>query len=106
VLNQDGSVSKQQPAPYFERLPVYRDDVDKQRLHARVLDVARELRDARAGEYPIYKSPGPLHHPNCRGCPVREACELHETGGDFEPMLAATMVPWNPYEAHELPERF
>jgi hypothetical protein len=43
--------------------------------------------------------------PNCLGCAVREACELHEAGGDFTSILNATMIKWDPYAAHELPER-
>lgn len=105
VLNKDGSISKQQPAAFFSRIPVYRDLANRERVHARVLDEAREIQMARAGLIPLYKNPGMLHMPNCRGCAVREACEVHECGGDASSVLAATTVPWNPYEAHNLPER-
>lgn len=100
-----GEVSKVQPSPYFARVPVYRDTFDRQRVHARisaeVLDIAR----ARAGLLSLYKNPGPLHMPNCRGCSVRDACEAHETGADYASILEQTMIPWNAYAAHELPER-
>lgn len=105
VLNKDGSVSKSQPAPYFERLPVYRDEADRERMHERVLDEIEEIVHARNGLHAIIKNPGPLHMPNCRDCAVREACEVHETGGDWEPVLSAAMIPWDAYAAHELPER-
>ena len=105
VLNKDGTISKQQPAPYFSRIPVYRDLTDRERVHERVLAEVAEIRAARAGKLALYKNPGPLHMPNCRGCAVREACEVHETGGDFASVLAASMTDWNPYAAHELPER-
>lgn len=104
-LNQDGSVSKSQPAPFFQREPVYRDEADRRNLHERVLAEAREMQLARAGLLTPIKNPGPLHNPNCRGCPVREPCELHETGADWQAMLRATTEPWDPYAAHEIIER-
>jgi hypothetical protein len=100
-----GEVSKTQPAPFFHRVPVYRNPADRRRLHERVLPEAREIWLARRGMMPLYKNPGPLHSPNCRGCSVRDACETHEAGGDFQSVLDATTVKWAPYAAHELPER-
>lgn len=105
-LNKDGSVSKVQPAPYFARVPVYRDQADRQRMHERVLAEARDVWLARQGLLPLYKNPGPLYLQNCMTCPVKEACEVHEAGGDHEPVLNAITARWNPYAAHELPERF
>lgn len=104
-LNQDGAVSKQQPAPFFVRQPTYRDRADREEFHGRILAEAREMMLARAGLLQPYKNPGPLHMPNCRGCPIREACELHETGADWESMMNATTEPWNPYSDHDLIER-
>lgn len=100
-----GEVSKTQPAPFFHRVPVYRNPADRRRLHERVLQEAREIWMARRGLMPLYKNPGPLHSPNCRACAVRDACETHEAGGDFQSVLDATTVNWAPYAAHELPER-
>ena len=105
-LNKDGSVSKQQPAPTFKRWPVYRDRADRINMHRRVLDEFTDMFLIRQGERSYYKNPGPLFMPNCRGCPYRDMCELHETGNDWEAMRDATMTSWEPYAAHELPERF
>jgi PD-(D/E)XK nuclease superfamily len=105
-LNKDGSVSKRQPAPFFARTPVYRDRGDRERQHARVVQEAARIARARLGpDEANIKNPGPLHMPNCLGCPVRDACEIHETGGDWQPVLDAATKPWNPYAAHELAER-
>jgi hypothetical protein len=104
VLNKDGSVSKRQPAPYFARVPVYRDEADRLRMHERIKAEAREMWQAHAGQLYLYKNPGYLLVPNCRGCPVREACEVHEAGGDWSSVLDMTTVTWDPYEAHELRE--
>lgn len=102
---QLGEVAKVQPADYFHRTPVYRDASERSRLHERVVQEAFEIHEARYSRLSIFKNPGPLHMPNCRGCAVREACEVHEAGGDFQSVLNASTVPWNPYAAHELPER-
>lgn len=105
VLNKDGSISKSQPAAFFLRQPVYRDAANRAELHSRVLAEFREMIEARADPSRVYKNPGPLHNPNCRGCPVRDPCELHEAGADWTTMLDATTKPWSPYAAHELVER-
>jgi len=105
-LNKDGSVSKQQAAPAFKRWPVYRDLADRVNMHQRVLDEFTDMYLIRAGERAYYKNPGPLFMPNCRGCPFRDPCELHETGNDYQSMFDAAYVTWQPYAAHELPERF
>jgi hypothetical protein len=101
-----GEVSKVQPKPFFHRVPVHRDASDRAALHGRLLDEAREIWLARAGLMPLYKNPGPLHNPNCRGCPVREACEVHEAGGDYTSVLNSMTINWAPYSAHELVERY
>lgn len=100
-----GEPSKSQPPAFFERQPIYRDEADRRNLHERVMSEAREMMLARAGVLTAIKNPGPLHMPNCRGCPVRDACELHETGNDWRAMLAGSTEPWDPYAAHEIIER-
>jgi hypothetical protein len=105
---QLGDVSKTQPAPFFHREPVYRDEIDRTRQHSRILVEMGDIYAARQEGFDLarnIKNPGPLHMPNCLGCSVREACELHEAGGDFTSMLQATMIKWDPYAAHELIER-
>lgn len=107
-LNKDGSVSKQQPAETFLRWPVYRDEADKKVMEARVKDEFKDIFLIRAGDPAqggVYKNPGPLFMPNCRGCPFRDMCELHETGSDWKSFRDATMTTWDPYAAHEIIER-
>jgi hypothetical protein len=100
-----GQPSKSQPSPFFERQPIYRDASDRKSLHERVVAEFRDMIEVRADPTRVYKNPGPLHNPNCRGCPVRDACELHEAGADWLTVLDATTKPWEPYAAHELAER-
>lgn len=104
-LNKDGSRSKNQPAPAFKRWPVYRDEADKRNMHERVKEEFTDIFLIRKGERAIYKNPGPLFMPNCRGCPFRDMCELHETGQDWESYRDASMTTWDPYSAHEIIER-
>jgi len=116
-LNKDGSVSKVQPSPYFVRVPVYRDKADKaqfyERLRAQAADMyimtaaMKAWEENGRGDLPplIYKNPGTMFFPNCRGCPVRESCEVHESGGDWRAVLDQITVPWDGYAAHELAER-
>lgn len=105
-LNKDGTISKRQPAKYFHREPTFRGETEAKRVRLRVLQQARDMAQARAepDKY-VYKIPGPQFFPNCRFCPFRDPCELHETGHDYESMFKAAYQTWEPYAAHELPER-
>jgi Zierdtviridae exonuclease len=93
-LNLDGTVSKQQPAPYFHRQPVYRDEFDRQQVRRRVLDEMRDMVAVRTGKTAAYKSPSQM---NCGGCGYKDVCELHETGQDWSELMKHTMVTWSPY---------
>lgn len=106
-VNQLGEVSKVQPAPYWHREPVYRDHTDRMRVHERVLAEFTDMFLIRQGDptHKVYKNPGPLHMPNCRGCPFKDMCVLHETGRGWEEYREATMQGWDPYDAHERVER-
>lgn len=95
-LNKDGTVSKRQPPPYFERVPIYRGDADKANLLWRIKAEAYEMQMVRAGELPLYKTP--THE--CGWCPMFDACELHESGADWQALLDLTMNHWEPYAAH------
>lgn len=105
-LNQDGSVSKKQPSRYFERQPIYRDHDDRVNMHNRLIQEVVRMELITRGIMPPIKNPGPLYNPNCRGCPFRDPCELQETGADFQPMLDSIYKTWDPYDAHEIVERW
>jgi hypothetical protein len=103
-----GEPSEKQPSPRFARQPVYRDALDRKRMHERVKAEVVEMLLVERGTLKLIKNPGPLYMPNCRGCPMRDPCELHETSGDdaMEEMLRSGYKSWEPYAAHELPERW
>ena len=98
-LNKNGSVSKKQPSPYFLRHYTWRDEHDREMQRKRANDEWREMELVRAGKLGITKSP---NAPNCNGCWLLDACELHETGNDWEAFLRQTTKAWDPYSQHEL----
>jgi len=96
---QLGEVSKNQPGPLFYRAPVWRNDAEGDHVHERVLEQMREMQLARRGKLAKYKAPGKMV---CGMCGFRDMCELHESGTDWESLRDATMLPWDPYEEHEI----
>lgn len=87
-LNQDGSVSKNQPAPYFVRHKSYRDGYDREMMKQRTADEAELILATSAGRLPLIKSPGQF---TCNTCAVAEICELHEVGQDYMAMAKAIL---------------
>lgn len=98
-LNKDGSISKQQPAPLFVRIPVFRDRKDRENLLERVVAQTKELDLIRSGDLMVYKAPSRFH---CMGCPFQDPCELHEAGADYQPVLKGGYVKEDLYSAHEI----
>jgi hypothetical protein len=98
-LNKDGTVSLKQPSPYFLRQPIFRDEFDRaQAKHRSEVDF-RRMELFRSGELEISKSPGMF---TCPSCAMRDACELHETGADWESFISQTTKTWDPYAEHEV----
>lgn len=93
ALNQDGSVSKTQPPPFFVRQPSFRGEAERQNTRVRVAQEVREMAMVKAGELAILKTPDKL---GCKMCDVRDICELHETGSDWEEMMRMIMVDRRP----------
>lgn len=105
-LNQDGSVSKRQPPPFFDRALTFRGPAEARAVRSRVRKEARDIILARRNpQKHIYKNPGMQFMPNCKFCPFKDPCELHETGNDYQSMFDAAYIQWDPYAAHELAER-
>lgn len=98
-LNLNGTISKKQPSPYFLRQPIWRDEYDKQEAKRRSMVDMRRIELFRAGQLEMSKHPGMF---TCPSCAMRDACELHETGNDWEQFLAQTTKPWDPYAEHEV----
>lgn len=95
-LNKNGSVSKRQPNPLFYRELVYRTEHARQALRERAVGQVQLMSMVRSGALPILKNPTD----DCKFCPYKDMCELHEAGADWEQYRDAMFHTWNPYEAH------
>lgn len=99
AANKDGSVSKRQPAPYFARIPIYRDFNERELARATAerefMDIERVREE---GELP-YKNAGQF---TCPGCWLFDVCELHEIGQDYEELRQVSTKSWDPYAQHEI----
>jgi hypothetical protein len=104
-LNKDGAVSKNQPSPYFARIPIYRDWNERESARTRSwfefadMETIREGREGIEPPPEAYKNPGQF---TCPGCWAFDICELHEIGQDWPEMLEMTTKPWDPYSEHEV----
>lgn len=98
---QLGEPSKVQPPPLFHREPSLRGEDERQRARETALDDVDEMLKIINGERrarKMYPS-GPF---GCQSCQVKDICELHESGDDWETMRDATMETWDPYAEHEV----
>ena len=76
VLNKDGSISKQQPPPRFERpKPVLRTRGERQTSIEAIASELEHVRAFKAGELPLTKN----HTMDCFwDCPFHDLCALHD----------------------------
>ena len=105
-LNKDGSISGKQPAPYFDRKSVFRDEKDRASVYDRVQKQWKQIYAARQsaatfGENSdlIYKNATKF---TCQGCSAFDICEAHEIKSDWEELMKATTQKWDPYAQHEV----
>jgi PD-(D/E)XK nuclease superfamily len=96
-LNLNGTVSKRQPKPIFERHYVPRTYKERQRQIVRISEEARVMDDVRSGRMPLLKTP----QRDCYYCKFFDLCELDEGGGDTEYFIETTMERgFDPYSDH------
>lgn len=103
-LNQDGSVSKKQPPPFFHREQVYRSEIEQNNARTRAVQEFVEMLEGRHGLLALYKTPETGSMGHCGFCPVKDTCEIHEAGGDWKLMRDSSMEKWDGYSAHEIEE--
>jgi hypothetical protein len=84
-----GDVSEVQPSPHFKRHPSFRGEHERKLTKIRVAQEIKEIEMVKRGELAIGKTPDR----HCSFCDVRDICELHEAGADWEEMARLTMVP-------------
>lgn len=92
-LNQDGSVSQKQPSRHFERFTSYRGEAERAHTRHRCAWELEEMGLVKRGVLDLGKSPDKM---NCKFCDVRDICELHETGSDWQEMMRLIMVNRRP----------
>jgi hypothetical protein len=96
-LNKNGTVSKLQGSPLFERHYVPRTYKERQRQIVRISEEARVMDMIRKGLLPILKTP----QRDCYFCKYFDLCELDESGGDTEYFIETTMEKdFDPYSDH------
>jgi hypothetical protein len=100
-LNKDGRVSKIQPKPLFHRFPLEFGPNELETINKRIRSEGWEMQQVRKGKLPIYKNPTMTCDWDCQ---FKEACEIHEMGGDWESVLELEFNAWDPYSNHELLE--
>lgn len=96
-----GDVSKQQPAPYFERIPVFRSRGERATMLQRIRDEAQHIESARSDRplLPLIKNPTK----DCAwDCEFFRMCQLHEAGADWVEFRDTMFKTWSPYEDHEI----
>jgi hypothetical protein len=97
-LNQNGTVSKKQPAIAFARPPVERTPAQNQIQMERLAKEVHNMQAMRSGEMEITKSTTK----DCPWCPFFQMCIAHERGGDgWEELMRADFIQRNPYERYE-----
>jgi hypothetical protein len=92
-----GERSSVQRAPLFHRQPLDFGDGEMAQTEWRIRAEAWEREQVRAGKLPVYKNPAD----HCNWCQFKEACELHEMGGDWRSVLELEFEQWDPYEDHD-----
>lgn len=96
-----GEPSKVQPAPYFERIPVFRSRAERKTMLNRIQaeGLRKETFESDRPLLPIVKNPTK----DCSwDCEFYRMCQLHEAGGDWEEFRDAMFKEWNPYGEHEM----
>lgn len=97
-LNNDGTVSKNQPSPLFVRLPISRSLGEQRTQLERIADEIEVMNEFRTGNLPLWKNPTR----DCSwDCDFYEMCVLDESNpDDAEEFKRAVYRVEDPYDAH------
>jgi hypothetical protein len=94
--NKDGTRSKVQPKPLFERHMVHRSSAERASQLRRIQDEALHMRAVRDGLLPVTKRPDR----RCGWCQFKTMCELHEASGNWEEFKRLQFRVEDPYASH------
>lgn len=92
-LNQDGSISKRQPAAKFVRHYVERLPNEQRTQMERLADEVTWMNAVRNGSMPLIKNTTK----ECTFCDFFEMCKMHERRGHWEALRESLYVVENPY---------
>lgn len=93
-LNKNGSISKQQPAPFFHREFVTRTRVENTTQVRRIAEDMATMRKYRAGKLPLSKNPTR----DCMwDCDFFALCKLHEQGAEWREFRDSMFKVTDPY---------
>ena len=99
-LNKNGSISKNQPKPLFERVPVYRTPGERDTQLRRIADELKVMQAFRGQErLPLIKNPTR----DCSwDCSFYKMCQLNEQGedGDWQAFRESAYSRRDPYADH------
>lgn len=97
-LNKNGTISKVQPAPLFQREEVYRSPRERANQINRIANEVRWMNIIRDGKAPPYKTPTR----DCSwDCSFHDMCLIHERGGDdWKEYRKAMFSTKDPYADH------
>lgn len=97
-LNKNGTISKVQPAPLFQREEVYRSPRERANQINRIANEVRWMNIIRDGKAPPYKTPTR----DCSwDCSFHDMCLIHERGGDdWKEYQRAMFSRQDPYADH------
>jgi hypothetical protein len=96
-LNQNGSVSKSQPAPYFHREPVHRTQQEHNTQIRHIVNEVRQMNELRQHPERLTKTPTR----DCAwDCAFFQMCQLHEAGEDWELYRDGVFRREDPYADH------
>jgi len=97
ALNKDGTRSKRQPKPRFERFPIDRNPRERNVQLKRIMAESMAMRRFETGEQEMYKTSSW----NCSwDCQFFQMCELHEQTPDWEEYRNMSMRRRDPYADH------
>lgn len=99
-LNKDGTRSKRQPAPLFERVFIERNSYERNeqiiRMSHDIGRIERTLEDHEVHGIPLMK----VQDKSCTWCPFFDLCELDNSGGDVEYFIESVFTPVDMYHDH------
>jgi hypothetical protein len=97
-LNKDGSVSKQQPPPFFERYVVSKTAAERNSQIKHIGNEALHMKAFRTGKLALHKNPTR----DCNwDCAFFLLCQVHEAGGDYEGTKKVLFKKEDPYKEYK-----